>query len=398
MRCRRSLAVLTAALLLAISVGCGSEEKKDSRSANSSGQEAESASRPVAASSSPSASPSNPTPSANGAARDALPATTDHLAVVIINLRRLVSSPLLAEKLKDEKVAGAIKNFGIDPREVEEIVVPIGLEAGQAGQSKLTAFLITRFTHDVDAKEVLARLGVNGPIHEVQFGGKTCLDLIASHNGLAYVPSKDTIILASTEIMGKVLATAGAKGPLYERFKKAAATKDLVMAANFEKQPGMDKQLDGLKKDVPPPLRNYLEAAKTLREWAIALDLTGDVFLQIGLEAKDAAAAAAIESLFQDTKRMLGGLLAGSKQNASPQAKAEYADTYKLGEEAVDSIRVIRSGAQVTVTMQRPASLDNAGPLVDKLIRAYVLLAMGGGETKPTPPPGAHRPIPGQPR
>lgn len=52
----------------------------------------------------------------------------------------------------------------------------------------------------------------------------------------------------------------------------------------------------------------------------------------------------------------------------------------------------------MTVTMQRPASLDNAGPLVDKLIRAYVLLAMGGGETKPTPPPGAHRPIPGQPR
>ena len=125
----------------------------------------------------------------------------------------------MADKLKDEKVAGAIRSFGIDPRDIEQIVVPIGLEENQSGPPKLTAFLITRFTHDVDAKDVLRKLGVNDPIDEVQFAGKTCLDLRAGHNGLAYVPSKDTIVLASKENMGKVLAAANPSGPLYERFR-----------------------------------------------------------------------------------------------------------------------------------------------------------------------------------
>ena len=303
----------------------------------------------------------------------------------------------MADKLKDEKVAGAIRSFGIDPRDIEQIVVPIGLEENQSGPPKLTAFLITRFTHDVDAKDVLRKLGVNDPIDEVQFAGKTCLDLGAGHNGLAYVPSKDTIVLASKENMGKVLAAANPSGPLYERFKNAAAEKDLVAVADFEKRPGLEKQIDALKKESPPVLQDYLEAVKTLRQGSIALDLTGDSLLQIVLDAKDAAAADAVEGLFQDGKKMLGGLLAGSKQNASKEARTEYAEAFKLGDEAIDSIRVAKRAAQVTVTVKRPDGLDRAGPLVDKIIRAYLLLNTGSGQPRPTPPPRANPSIPEQP-
>ena len=91
---------------------------------------------------------------------------------------------------------------------------------------------------------------------------------------------------------------------------------------------------------------------------------------------------------------MLGGLLAGSKQNASKEARTEYAEAFKLGDEAIDSIRVAKRAAQVTVTVKRPDGLDRAGPLVDKIIRAYLLLNTGSGQPRPTPPPRANPSIP----
>ncbi|MGP8221708.1 MAG: AMP-binding protein, partial [Acidimicrobiales bacterium] len=91
----------------------------------------------------------------------------------------------------------------------------------------------------------LARLGSGGAAlfrTIVQFAGKTCLDLGAGRE-LAYVPSKDTIVLAIAENMAKALAATEPGGPMSERFQTADADGGLIMVADFEKCPQLDKQI-----------------------------------------------------------------------------------------------------------------------------------------------------------
>ena len=62
-----------------------------------------------------------------GPAIDVSLVTPDDFAAIVIHPRRIAQSPLVAEQLKNEMIAGAIKKFGIDPSEVEEIVVLISI-------------------------------------------------------------------------------------------------------------------------------------------------------------------------------------------------------------------------------------------------------------------------------
>ena len=231
MRCSRILVALTAAMLLVVYSGCGKKDK---------------------------------------GAIDVSLVTPDHFAAIVIHPRRLAESPLVAEKLKDEKIAEAIKKFGLDPSEVEQIVLLLSMNEKQPGDSEPIPVMITRFTHDVDIKEVLTKMQAasakkeSKPIQEVTVAGKTCFDLGGEKNaGLAYAPSKNTIVLTVKENMEKVLAVTGPKGPLYERLKKASTDNDLIVAVELEKYPGLDKQIDAAKAGAPPMVQNYLAVSYT---------------------------------------------------------------------------------------------------------------------------------------
>ena len=208
MRCRRSFAALTTAVLLVVSSGCGGENKKDSSSTGSGGQGA----------------------AANKGPIDVSLVTPDDFAAIVIHPRRIAQSPLVAELLKDETIAAAIKKFGIDPSEVEQIVVLLRMVAIRPGQREPIPVTIVRFTHDVDAKEVLTKLQAAGPhgpepIQEVKVGGKTCFDLGGPDAPMAYAPSKNTIVLTcKRESWPTVVSAAEPKGPLLERLKRPSPT------------------------------------------------------------------------------------------------------------------------------------------------------------------------------
>jgi len=373
----RFLVVLTAVMLL-LSSGCDRTETKDPSSAGPGGRNTPTNSQAA---------------STNGGPIDVLLVPADYFSAFIIHPRRIAQSPLLAELMKDEEVVTAIRKVGIHPDEIEQIVVPIrAVDVQQPDQPKLSGYMIARFAHEVDAKEILAKLHPRELIQEVQFGGRTCLDL-GPGAGLAYAAGKDTIVLASKENMGKILAVATSPSPLSERLKKASADNDVIVTGELESHPGLDRRLEACKADVAPLLRDYLEIATSLREFAVVLDLRGDALLQIVLDAKDAQAASAAEERFKDAKRMLAGLLAVSKQSTPKQVRSEYADAFKWSAEAIDSIRVGKSSAQVTLTMKRPAGFDNIGPLVAKAVRAYFTVST----TRPRPQPQEDKPMPARP-
>ena len=155
--------------------------------------------------------------------------TPDDFAAIVIRPRRIAQSPLVAELLKDETITERIKKFGIDPSEVEQIVVLLRMVAIQPGQREQMPVTIVRFTHDVDARDVLTKVQAAGPpgaepIREVKVGGKTCFDLGGPDAPMAYAPSKNSIVLTSKESLAAVVSAAEPKGPLLEPCKRPSPT------------------------------------------------------------------------------------------------------------------------------------------------------------------------------
>jgi hypothetical protein len=409
MRSRRVLAALAASMVLIIFTGCGGDQKKESNSATSGAAARTNASNQAndkaggkaddmagdAAGAANSAGSRNA--SADTGAIDVSLAMPEQFAAIVINPRRIAASPLVAAALKNDAVAGAVKKFGIDPSEVEQIVILMGASELQPGRTEQAVIISTRFTHDVDSKDILTKLQAasskgSQPIKEIQVAGKICLDDGKENGALAYSPNKNTIVMASkgaksaTGQMEKVLAATGPKGPLHDRLKKANTENDLIVVAEIEKFPDLDKIIEGSKAGGNPQLENYLDAVKKLRGATLGLNLTGDSLLQIVLETKDPAGTETIEGLLKDAIKMIDGGLAAVKQSVNKDAQAQYADAFKLGEQAVAGITVAKSGTEVTATMKRPASMDKIGSLVEKAIPA-MMMGMGGGPMRPAVKP-----------
>ena len=351
MRCSRFLVALTATSMLVVSVGCGGGGNKDARSM------------------------------ADKSAIDVSLVTPDDFAAIVLYPRRIAQSPLLAEQLKDQAIAEAIKKFGIDPGEVEQIVVLLSVDEKHPKNRESIPVLITRFTHDVDAKEVLnkwqAAMAPRGPlpITEIQVGGKTCLDLGAGDAPLAYVPSRNTIVLTTRENMEKVVNVTELKGPLWERLQKAPADNEMIIAVESAALPDFDKIIDAAKDGATPPLVTYLEAAKKLRGGTATVNLTAPALLRLVLDAKDAEAAGNVEELLQQGVRMARGGLDLAKQAMPKELQSTFGPLLKLADQLADGATAAKSGSEVVLDVKRPESLDTAGSSIASAIRKYVMKA-----------------------
>ena len=155
MHSSRFLAVCSAALLFVVRSGCGSPDTPDSTTASSA---ATTQAKAVEKTSSGQAA------SADNWANAVSLVAPDDFAAVVIHPRRIAQSPLVAVLLQNETVGAEIKRIGIDPSEAEQLVVLFRVDK-QPGHPDPVPVLVARFTHDVDAKEVLARMRAASPEH-----------------------------------------------------------------------------------------------------------------------------------------------------------------------------------------------------------------------------------------
>ena len=360
MRCSRSFAALAAGMLLVLCSGCGGEGKKE-----------------------PTGDPNDLVDlhglsAAGKGPIDLSLVTPNDFVAIVIHPRRITQSPLVAAQLKDELVAGAIKQFGIDPSEVAQIVILVSMDHKPPGPAEPVTVMITRFTHEVDAKEVLGKLLAAEAatraeaIQEVKVGGKTCFDLGALADSMAYAPDKSTIILTSKENMARVVSAAEPKGPLYERLKKAEAENDLIVALEPGAFPDLDKAIAATKKGGSPL---DLEPVKKLRGGTATLNLTAPSMLRAVLDAQDAEAAGNVEEMLQQVLRMASGGLLVVKQGMPKDAQATFGPLVKLANEFVDGAKTTKSGSQVVLDIKRPEVLDTAGASIAAAVRQYVMEA-----------------------
>jgi hypothetical protein len=241
--------------------------------------------------------------------------------------------------------------------------------------------MIVRFTHNVDAKEVLSKvqaaMAPNGPvpITEIKVGGKTCLDLGAGDAPMAYTPNSNTIVLTSKENMAKVVSVTEPKGPLFERLQKAEADNDIIVAIEPGAFPDFDKAVDEAKRDAPL----NLNAVKRLRGGTAIFNLAAPALLRVVLDAKDAQSTGEVEDMLQQALRIAGGGLAMAKQSMPKETQTTLGPVVKLAEEFVGGAKTKTSGSQVFLDVKRPQILDAGGASIASAIRQSIEEARTAG-------------------
>jgi hypothetical protein len=385
MRLHRLLATATAASMLWVLSGCGGEGNRDAAKPSTAAP-----AKPAADGKAPGqASPAN--------VKDAPPAKTDvgpkapatggkaaisaafvrpeHCAAIVVHPRRMAEVPLVAGLLKDELVAGKVGAVGIEPKDIEQIVILVSLDKSEPRPP----LAVVHFARDVDGMEILTKFrnaaappsALKNPMKEIQVAGKTCIELDKSPDGpLACVIDKRTILLEfHKQSMEKDLSGDAPAGPLVERLKAADADNDLIVCLAAKGFPAVDNMLDQMAKD--PQATPYVDVAKGLQGATLALNLQGDSLLKIVAEGKDADAAGKIEKLLNDGLKIAAAGLIMARQSVPAEMKEAVAPGIKLCEEALDGTKVSAAGAQVTAVMKRPADLDKViGPLFESYRKA----------------------------
>lgn len=157
------------------------------------------------------------------------------MAAIVLHPRRLASAPLVAEELKKESAAATIKDLGIGPSEVDEIVVLVDMGKTQRPAPRIA---YVRFTRDVEIEDLLNRFyslpkikealpkNDEKPFAKETIDGKTCYSLAGVNSPIAYAPDKKTIVFADRESLASVLAGTPSQGPLYEHLEQIDAASD----------------------------------------------------------------------------------------------------------------------------------------------------------------------------
>ena len=350
----RSLAVFSAALLLVVYSGCGSGDTPDST-----------ATSPVRITQTKAVDKAGgEAASANNWANSVSLVTPDDFAAVVIRPRRIAQSPLAAVLLKNETAATEIKRVGIDPSEVEQLVVLFRVDK-QAGHPDPVPVLVARFTHDVDGKEVLARMRAASqgtqkqqPIEEVQFGGKTCLDL-GTDAGLAYCPSKNTIVLTSKENMKQVVSGAAPSGPLWERLKKANADNDIIVALEPGVYPDYNNAIDAARKEAPMDIGSL----KSVQGGTATFNLNSPAMLHAVLDTSDADAAGRVQDLLQQSLGAASAGLLVAKQSIPKEAQSMFLPLVKLADQLSAGAKAAKSGSQAMLERQTAGDPGHGRPI-----------------------------------
>ena len=219
----------------------------------------------------------------------------DFFAAAIIHLRRIARLPLVAEQLKEDWISDGIRKFGIDPSEIEQLIVLVPLpEVSKPTGTGYSPTFIIRFAEPVDAKALLVRFQdaiFNAPATEpidAQIAGKACLRLSAAPWCVAYAPSPTTMVLGVDHYLEDILRQGEPKGPLVELLKKADVDHDVVVAASFENFPRLDKLFENDKRGASMAAQTYLDAITMLHDGVAFLSLEDQALLHADFDTKGA--------------------------------------------------------------------------------------------------------------
>jgi hypothetical protein len=267
-----------------------------------------------------------------------------------------------------------VQMTGIDPRSVERVLVLTEPFPGSGGKppppgpgrahALFQVAAVVHFGAAVDGKKLLEK--VPGGVEEKTSQGKTYFRaknpqlVSAGARACAYVADDRTVVVAPEPTLHKMLAAGGAKSPLIDRLRAADLDHDiaavLVVGPYRELLAQAVAEAD---KSIPPPLAGVRTLPEHLQALTAAVNLSGPALLKITLEADNAEGAGKVEELAKSALDFGKLIYPQVREKLAPQVPAEYAQpVLAVADQFYGGIAVAKDGANVTLTLPRPAALD----------------------------------------
>jgi hypothetical protein len=301
----------------------------------------------------------------------------DFFAAAVIHPARLARLPVIGDRLKDQFVGGTMRQLGIRPADIEQLIALMPAETSKpSGTSRFPVFII-RFAHAVNVKVLMAKFQeavLHGPRAEpleASIAAKTCYRFSAAPWCVVHAPTPTTVILCADHYMEKVLATRDPSGPLVERLKKANVDNDVIVAVALDEISRIDELFADAKVNEHPVAQAHLDAAKLLQGGCATLNFTGGSVLHAVFDVKNVAAADTIEKLITDDLKTAASIPRTMAALLSPQQQALAAPVLEMENEVLNGATVKNIGTQVTVEIKRSAKIDEAAKKVVAMVKDY---------------------------
>jgi hypothetical protein len=310
----------------------------------------------------------------------------DFQGAVIVQGPRLLRSPLLAPYRNEEFFTEASRDFGADPRKVEQVIVLIDPFPG--GNVAFLPAGIIRFREPLDGAAVLTKALED--VQPVTFAGKTYFNSkskkLAQVPISGFVPDGRTILVAPEPTLRKMLVADSGRSPLRDRLPRLDLNSDVVMLFTPEGKVRLaaTELLSKAKGDVPPRLARIDRLPEQLQALTLSLNLSGDPLLRLDLDSPDAASAATVHELVTAGHDLLKQFFPELRKGLEGQLPPDLARPVgTVLDDLVAGVRIRKETDRVTVSLSTPKGL---GELARSL--APMLEALAAAPTKPPPPPG----------
>ena len=276
--------------------------------------------------------------------------TPNAVAAVIIHPKRVLTDPDMMKGLPvDMLKAGAKESLGIDPFEIEQVMVIV--EPPQSRDPQVVVVL--RMASPVKGK-VFPDLWQKTT--EDKLDGKTYRKATSPNGASIFQPDDNTIILGNDEMLRQVWSNRAnpQEGTMSRVLARIEAAPDAMAILLIDPiRPMIAAPL--AMAPVPPPLADVKKIPELLTSIGVKANLTSDIGLTLSLKATDEAAAEELEGIINKALEMARQAVdaqMAQMKDAPPQMQMQAQVMKQVNDNVLKPLKPERKGRMVTLALK----------------------------------------------
>jgi len=350
---------------------------------------------------------------------------------IVLHPHKALNTPLAKDFPQDELFVDMIEQTGVDPRDIDEVVLLVelaqrdrpmwgettppgpppvdeptveGLEGPDGPEGKAGTNSGTTVMGDIPAQDEPSFHGDPGfdarpvppePVFGAVFRFVTPIDQApilksmfhgeraeAMHEGkpyykhprfpvpCAFFPDDKTMVTAEEEILLAMMTATDVSSPLIEQLKKTDIGHDAV--AVVVTAPVADMITTILAEERPPEIVDEAVGTvlDTVEAATLTADLQGDTLLTVAISAKDAPAAAKLDEFVRNWFEKGKQTYPGARDELAADMPAGLGDTLaKLADETINAVNIDKKGNDVVIRVKMPERLADLPQALKPMIR-----------------------------